>query len=98
MTWTIERRQPYGTAPAPGQPRPWRWIPWAPAAGLTWARGTDAMRWAIAAADHTPGTAAHAAELRRLAAVRDTTIRYEWRTPTGMFGTGFRLARTRRSP
>jgi hypothetical protein len=56
------------------------------------------MRWAIAAADHTPGTAAHGAELRRLADVRDTTIRYEWRTPTGMFGTGFRLARTRRSP
>ncbi len=97
MTWTIERRQPYGSA-GPGQERPWRWIPWAPAAGLTWARGTDAMRWTIAAADHTPGTAAHAAELRRLAAVRDTTIRYEWRTPTGMFGTGFRLARTRRSP
>ena len=40
MTWTIERRQPYGTAPAPGQPRPWRWIPWAPAAGLTCATTT----------------------------------------------------------
>lgn len=73
--WTIERRQPYGTA-GPLQPRPFRWVPWPPAAGLTWARGTDAMRWAIAAANHTPGTAAHAAELRRLATVRDTTIRY----------------------
>ena len=98
MTWTIEKRQPYGDTPGPLQPRPSRWIPWPPAVGLTWRRGTDAMRWAIAAADHAPGTDAHTAELRRLAAVRDSTIRYEWRTPTGLFGNGFRLARTTKEP
>lgn len=99
MTWSIEHRQAYGTAPGPGQPRPSCWVPWRPAAGRTWRRGVDAMRWAIAALDHRPGSAEHTAALERLASVPDTTIRYEWRTPTGFFGTSLRLARTpRRSP
>lgn len=93
MSWSIERRRSSGPAPAQGQPRPVVWVPWPPAAGLTWRRGVDAMRWAIAAADYRPGSAEHAAELQRLAGVRDDTIRREWRTPTGCF-TGFRLTRS----
>jgi len=93
VTWTIERREYTGPAPAPGQLRPSRWIPWTPAAGLRWRRGVDAMRWAIAAADHRPGSHEHAAELRKLAAVRDSTIRREWRTPTAPFAGHLRLAR-----
>lgn len=87
MTWTIERREYFGTAGAgraagAGRVRPTRWVPWDAAVGRSWPTALVAMRWAMVALEVAPDDPVATA---RLAAVSDVHVRWAWRSSTSIF-------------